>query len=146
MANDLGQLQRSTRDFARWQKALEMSPDNFSAHQELATLAEQRDELGLAAEHYEKAWRLRPEEKSLMLDLGRVWKQLNRAQEANAMLLAASRGAQPRVAEKARELLPVRYPYVYEFDRHLTITGRKELGDPVAIAEATEAVRRQGDR
>ena len=29
---------------ARWQKALEMSPDNFSAHQELATLGEQRDD------------------------------------------------------------------------------------------------------
>ncbi len=30
---------------ARWQKALEMSPDNFSANQELARLADQRDEL-----------------------------------------------------------------------------------------------------
>src|SRR5260370_34561249 len=47
---------------ARWRKALEMSPDNFSAHQELAGLAEQRDEFALAAEHYEKAWRLRPGE------------------------------------------------------------------------------------
>ena len=50
---------------ARWQKALEMSPDNFSAHEELAKLAEQRDELSLAAEHYEKAWRIKPEERSL---------------------------------------------------------------------------------
>jgi len=37
---------------ARWTKALEASPDNFSAHEELARLAEQRDELALAAEHY----------------------------------------------------------------------------------------------
>jgi 2,3-bisphosphoglycerate-dependent phosphoglycerate mutase len=42
--------------------------------------------------------------------------------------------------------IPTGVPMVYEFDRHLTITGRRELGDPVAIAEATEAVRRQGDR
>src|SRR5579872_2607881 len=44
----------------RWQRALAMSPDNFSAHQELARLAEQRDQLDLAAEQYEKAWRLKP--------------------------------------------------------------------------------------
>ena len=105
----------------RWQKALEMSPDNFSAHQELAQLAEQRDQLELAAEHYEKAWQLKPEERSLMLDLGRVWKALGRAEPANAVLLAASRGAQPRVAEQARELLPARYPYVYEFQRALEL-------------------------
>jgi tetratricopeptide (TPR) repeat protein len=106
---------------ARWLKALELSPDNFSAHQELATLAEQRDEIALAAEHYEKAWRLRPDERSLLLDMGRVWKALGRNEQANTALLAASRGAQPRVAEKARELLPGRYPYVYEFESALQL-------------------------
>ena len=106
---------------ARWSKAIDLTPDNCSAHQELATLAEQRDELRLAAEHYEKAWRLRPEERSLLLDLGRVWKQLGRIEDANVALIAASRGAQPRVAEKARELLPMRYPYVYEFEKALDL-------------------------
>jgi len=106
---------------ARWQKALESSSDNFSAHQELATLAEQRDEFALAAEHYEKAWHLKPGERSLMLDLGRVCKQLGRLEEANSLLLAASRGGQPNVAEKARELLPARYPYVYEFEKALAL-------------------------
>jgi Flp pilus assembly protein TadD len=106
---------------ARWQEALEITPDNFSAHQELAKLAEQRDQVDLAAEHYEKAWKLRPEERSLMLDLGRVWKMLGRSEDASFVLLAASRGAQPRVAEKARELLPDRYPYVYEFEKALDL-------------------------
>ncbi len=106
---------------ARWLKALEVSPDNFSAHQELAQLAEQRDQLDLAAEHYEAAWKLRPGERSFMLDLGRVWKMLGRTEEANFILLAASRGAQPRVAERARELLPDRYPYVYEFEKALAL-------------------------
>lgn len=106
---------------ARWLQALEVSPDNFSAHQELAELAEQRDELELAAVHYEAAWKLRPGERSFMLDLGRVWKMLGRAEEANFILLAASRGAQPRVAERARELLPDRYPYVYEFEKALEL-------------------------
>jgi hypothetical protein len=49
-------------------------------------------------------------------------------------LLAASRGAQPRVAEKARELLPSRYPYVYEFQNAIKIDSsnadlRRELAD-----------------
>jgi Tfp pilus assembly protein PilF len=105
----------------RWKQALGVSPDNFSGHQELARLAEQRDELPLAAEHYEHAWRLRPDHRELLLDLGRVWKQLDRAEEAGAALLAASRGAEPRIAEQARELLPARYPYVYEFEKALAL-------------------------
>jgi len=100
---------------ARWRKAIELSPGNFSAHEELARLAEQRDEMVLAAEHYETAWRIKPDERALLLDLGRVWKAMGRTEDAMSALLAASRGAQPRVAERARELLPSRYPYVYEF-------------------------------
>jgi Tfp pilus assembly protein PilF len=100
---------------ARWSKAVELSPASFSAHQELARLADQRDEYALAAENYEKAWRLKPSDRELLLDLGRVWKALGRDEASNAALLAASRGAEPRVAERARELLPQRYPYVYEF-------------------------------
>ena len=106
---------------ARWKQALAVSPDNFSGHQELARLAEQRDELPLAAEHYEQAWRLRPEHRELLLDLGRVWKQLDRTEEAGAALLAASRSSEARVAEQARELLPSRYPYIYEFERALAL-------------------------
>lgn len=106
---------------ARWQKALETSPDNFSAHQELASMAEQRDELALAAEHYEAAWRLKNSERSLLLDLGRVWKAQGRTGDSMAALLAASRGAQPRVAEQARELLPARYPYPYEFRKAIEL-------------------------
>jgi Flp pilus assembly protein TadD len=105
----------------RWTKAIQMGGDNFSAHYELATLAEQRDELELAAQHYEKAWRLLPDRRSVLVDLGRVWKALNRTEEANAALLAASRGGEPRAAEAARELLPARYPYVSEFRRALEL-------------------------
>jgi tetratricopeptide (TPR) repeat protein len=53
--------------------------------------------------------------------LGRVWKEQNRPEDAQAALLAASRGAEPRVAEQARELLPSRYPYVYEFEKALEL-------------------------
>jgi len=112
---------------ARWQEALKASPDNFSAHEELARLAEQRDEIALASEHYEKAWGLRPDRRDLLLDLGRVWQQQERAEDATVALLAASRGTEPRVAEQARELLGSRYPYVYEFEKALAL-------DPANIA------------
>jgi Tfp pilus assembly protein PilF len=106
---------------ARWTQAIQQGADNFSAHYELATLAEQRDELELAAQHYERAWRLIPDRRSVLVDLGRVLKALNRTEEANAALLAASRGGEPRAAEAARELLPARYPWVSEFRRALEL-------------------------
>lgn len=105
----------------RWQKALQMGSDSFSVHYELATLAEQRDELELAAAHYEKAWHLIPDRRSVLVDVGRMWKALNRMEDAHAALLAASRGGEPRAAEAARELLPTRYPYVSEFRRALDL-------------------------
>jgi Tfp pilus assembly protein PilF len=105
----------------RWKNAIAMGADNFSAHFELAALAERRDELALAAEHYEKAWRLLPDRRSVLVDLGRVWKAMGRTEEATAALLAASRGGEPRAAELARELLPDRYPFVPEFQAALQL-------------------------
>jgi Tfp pilus assembly protein PilF len=106
---------------ARWQQALRQEPGNFSAHEELARLAEQHDELDLAEEHFERAWRLRPARRDLLLDLGRVWREVGSEAQAMDALLAASRGAEPRVAESARALLPQRYPYVYEFESALAL-------------------------
>ena len=108
----------------RWSKVVAQSPDNFSAHRELAELAQLRGQTALAAEHFEKAWRLRPGQRSLLLELGRAWKDLGREEQARAALLAASRGAEPRTAEQARELLPGRYPYVNEFRAALDLDSR----------------------
>ncbi|MBI3678968.1 MAG: tetratricopeptide repeat protein [Acidobacteria bacterium] len=117
----------------RWQKALEQNPGDFSAHLELARAAEQRDEARLAAGHYRRAWELRPVERSLLVDLGRAWKQAGEIEKANAAWLAASRGPQPRAAEQALELLPVRYPYASEFQQAIELDPagielRRELG------------------
>ena len=117
----------------RWKRAIEMGGDNFSAHFELAMLAEQRDEPSLAAEHFEKAWRLSPGRRSVLVDLGRALKAVGQEARANAALLAASRGGEPRAAEMARELLPRRYPYVPEFRDALELDPsnvelRRELG------------------
>lgn len=109
------------KGIARWKKALAEIPDNFSGHEELAKLAELRDDSALAATHYERAWQLKPGYRILLLDLGRVYTNLGRAADAHAALLAASRGAEPRVAEQARELLNPRYPYVYEFQAALVL-------------------------
>lgn len=106
---------------ARWLQALEKNPGDFGTHLELARLAEERDELDLAATHYEKAWRLRPERRGVLVDLGRVWLERGDAERGLAALLAASRGAEPYAADRARELLPSRYPYVSEFERALAL-------------------------
>jgi len=117
----------------RWQKAIAMGANTFDAHYQLASLAEQRDLLPLAAEHYEKAWRILPDRRSVLLDLGRVWKAQHRDEDANAALLAASRGGEPAAADAARELLPKHYPYVAEFGHALQLDPgngelRRELG------------------
>lgn len=106
---------------ARWSKAVETNPNDFSAHHELGRLAEQRDALDLAATHYRIAWRLKPGMRSLLVDLGRVLKSMKQTEESTAALLAASRGAEPYAAEQAQTLLPSRYPYVYEFRLALEI-------------------------
>ncbi len=106
---------------ARWKAALTSAPETFSAHFELGQLAEQRDELELASAHYLAAWKMLPARKSVLLDLGRVQQKLHQTEQANASLLAASRGGEPRAAEQARELLPGRYPYVYEFRNALAL-------------------------
>ena len=112
----------------RWKRAIELGADNVSAHSELAVLAEQRDDLSLAAAHFERAWRLLPEKRGVLVDLGRVWRAQGRGAQANAALLAASRALEPRTAELARELLPVHYPYVGEFRAALTLDpGNHEL-------------------
>ena len=118
---------------ARWQRAILLGGDNFSGHFELATLAEQRDELALAATHFERAWRLLPDRRTVLVDLGRVWLAMGRSADATSALLAAAYGGEPRAAEMARELLPPRYPFVSEFRQALSLDAanhdlRRELG------------------
>jgi tetratricopeptide (TPR) repeat protein len=96
-----------------------MGANDFAAHYELATLAEKRGEFALAAEHYEKAWRILPGRRSVLVDLGRAFTALGRSDRANAALLSAVFGGEARAAESARELLADRFPYVAEFRRAL---------------------------
>jgi Tfp pilus assembly protein PilF len=105
----------------RWSRAVKLQPGNFSGHEELARLAALRDDVATATEHYQRAWRLRPQRRDLLLALGDLWRLSGQDEQANAALLAASRGAEPRTAETARDHLPARYPYVYEFEAALAL-------------------------
>jgi tetratricopeptide (TPR) repeat protein len=105
----------------RWTRTLEIGPESFSAHYELAQLGEQRDELDLAAAHYLRAWQLMTARRGVLLDLARVEKARKLPENEMAALLAASRGGEARASELARELLPARYPYVYEFRAALAL-------------------------
>ncbi len=105
----------------RWKRALDLRPGDFSAHHELARLAEQREDYALAEAHYLEAWKLRPQLRSLLVSLGRVRQALGDAEGATAALLAASRSPDTRTAEEARALLPQRYPYVYEFQNAIRL-------------------------
>jgi Tfp pilus assembly protein PilF len=105
----------------RWLRAVALQPDNFSGHEELARLAALRDDFATATRHYERAWQLRPDRRDILLALGELWRASGDVERANAALLAASRGAEPRTAEIAREHLPARYPYVYEFEAALAL-------------------------
>lgn len=118
---------------ARWQEAIRKGADDYGSHFELARLAEQRDELELAAEHYRRSWEMRPDRRATLVDLGRVWKAMNRPEQATSALLAASRGGDARTTEASRELLPARYPFVHEFRAALELDSRnvelrRELG------------------
>lgn len=109
------------KGIARWQQALATSPPTFSAHYELAQLAEQRDLTELAAAEYRAAFQVLPERKSVLLELARAEEARGNSEGAMAALLAASRGGEPRAAELAKERMPERYPYVYEFRKALEL-------------------------
>ncbi|MGC4051386.1 MAG: tetratricopeptide repeat protein [Paludibaculum sp.] len=114
---------------ARWQEALRRAPGQWSAHEELARLAEKRDELALAAEHFEQAWRRRPGNTDLLLDLARVWNEQGEAGKARAALVTAWRIGSPRTAESAREKLGGLVPHPTE----------QALSTPAAVPEQNDA-------
>ena len=137
---------------AQWKEALARlsnpnDPASFSAHWELAQLAERRDDLNLAAEQYEICRQLKPQLASLLLDEARVWQQLNRVDDAHAALIAASWSKDPRTAEQAKELLGNRYPYVYEFQKALVLDAQNTaLRREFAYLAVATAPRRGGNQ
>ncbi|MES1257018.1 MAG: hypothetical protein ABUS51_01255, partial [Acidobacteriota bacterium] len=83
---------------ARWQQVLSTSQPTFSALHELAQLAEQRDELALAAASYRAAFRMLPERKSVLLELDDANSALRREL---AYLLLAMSGKDETLREEA---------------------------------------------
>lgn len=150
---------------ARWQEVVARDPQNFSGREELARLAATRGETALAAAEFGAAWKMRPGRRDLLVEWGRALKEAGQERQAIAVWLAASRGGSPRAAEQAREALPQRYPYVYEFRDALELEpanvalrrelaylllamgnkdeARAELERVAAAVPADEQVRRQ---
>jgi hypothetical protein len=62
----------------------------------------------------------------VLLELARVEKARGNSEGRIAALLAASRGGETRAAELAREQLPSRYPYVYEFRKALELDPKND--------------------
>lgn len=89
---------------ARWEEALKKAPGQWSAHEELARLAERRNDDALAARHYREAWRLRPEKTELLVDLARVLARQGAASETQKALATAWHFGAPRVREAAMAL------------------------------------------
>ena len=136
----------------RWQQVLATSKPTFSARYELAQTAEARDALELAAANYEAAFQLSPERKSVLLELARVERARGNSAGAMAAWLAASRGLEPRAAELARERMPERYPFVYEFrdalklDPHNQKLHRELAYLLLSMSEKDPAVREEAEQ
>ncbi len=136
----------------RWREALARTDkpfdiSMFSAHWELAQVAELRDELPLAAEQFEICHKLKPQLSEILIILARVYQGLNRLEDANAALLAASRSADSRTAEQALELMGpmrTRYPYPYEFVAALKLDPRN-IALRKELAYLYAAMHRDGD-
>lgn len=118
----------------RWSEAVRRAPQQWSAHEELAQLAEMRDELALAAEHYELAWKLRPQKYELLLALARVWRELGREGKARAALATAWKHGSTRVGEQARELLQGEPPAAEEAVLAVPAPPRQETEAVLAAA------------
>ena len=123
---------------ARWKQALARSdkPNDltmFSAHWELAQLAELRDDLPLAAEQYEICREVEAAAERSSADLARVWQQLNRVDESRAATWLRRAPPIRGPPSSLLETLGPRYPYPYEFLAAIrldpsNVSLRRELG------------------
>jgi tetratricopeptide (TPR) repeat protein len=125
---------------ARWQAAIAERPDSDTVHEELAQLAEARDDWTLAARHYAAAWALKPEKKGLVLALGRVRSAQGDREGARRAFVAAARGGDTRTAELAREALG-RTPGAEEEAEVPALAARRQKGGLSAIDLADRSYR-----
>lgn len=108
----------------RGSTALAQNGNDFSSHLDIARAAEQRGDARRAAAHYLQAWRLKPSEIGLLVDLGRARKAAGDEAGAQAAWVAASRSPNVRASELAKDLLPSRYPYASEFQAAIELDPR----------------------
>jgi Flp pilus assembly protein TadD len=107
----------------RWSQAAETDPYNRSVQLELAGLLEKRGEPAKAADRYLAAWLIPSDERpfEILLHLAGAREAAGQTEEALGAWLLASRSADVRIAETARDHLPGRFPYAAEFRRALDL-------------------------
>jgi tetratricopeptide (TPR) repeat protein len=94
-----------TAGIAQWTEAARQNPSADSVHEELARLLEERGDFSDSEKHYLEALRLKPTKRAFLLDVGRARAAQGRQADADAAFLAASRSADIRLSERARESL-----------------------------------------
>lgn len=119
-ANVDGELRRAIE---RWSEAAERDPGNRSVQLELADLLEKHGEPAKAAARYLAAWSVPSEERpdEILLSLARARHSSGDEEGARGAWLLASRSADVRIAETAKDHLPERFPYAAEFRRALDL-------------------------
>lgn len=119
-ANVDGELRRSIK---RWSEAAERDPSNRSVLLELADLLKKHGEPAKAAAWYLAAWRIPSEERpdEILLSLARALHDCGDEEGARGAWLLASRSADVRISETAKDHLPERFPFAAEFRRALDL-------------------------
>jgi Flp pilus assembly protein TadD len=109
-----GELRRAIE---RWSQAAEREPGNRSVQLELAALLEKHGEPAEAVARYLAGWSIPSEERpdEILLSLARARHAAGDEEGARGAWLLASRSADVRIAETARDHLPERFPYAAEF-------------------------------
>lgn len=107
----------------RWERAVERDPDNRSARLEIARLYERRLEPADAAEQFLAAWHSveGANREEILLSLAGARAEAGDPSGAVGAWLLASRSAETRIAEIAREKLPNRFPFASEFRAALAL-------------------------
>lgn len=118
--------QEWTREITRWETVIEQDPLNRSAHLELAERYAHYGQPERAVERYLAAWSVPSDQPRdpILPKLAAAREAAGDTEGANGAWLLASRSAETRIAEEAKDHLPERYPFAREFRHALELNPR----------------------
>lgn len=132
---------------ASWLRTLEDDPTNQSVHIEVAEIYEVLGRPAKSAEHYLHAWYQYPRyREELLLPLAQAREEAGDISGAIAARLLASYSQRTRLSERAKDVMPLRFPYASEFRLALAMypeqwRARRDLGYLLLeVGEAEQAI------